>query len=294
MIAFPRLGQLGNFGNQLFQYAFIRTTANRLGVKFFCPRWLGDQAFLLRDEEERAEYPAGIRNSYKEPLEHVGFHAEALRISDDTEVSGYFQTERYFLDEGKVRSWYTFTDEIKQVRDRFPDVDFSQSTSLSLRIGDDYEAYRHWFPLFPLRYYLDALERVRHKDSLVIFSDRPDRAKIFFQKLKSKNIRFIEGENFLHQMYLMTQCHDNVITNSTFAWWGAWLNANDDKQVILPREWFRPGCDRRNPDIVCKNWTAIKATRMFLEHQMIWSARFRAKRKVRRLLERIKRLARAH
>ena len=180
MIAFTRLGQLGNFGNQLFQYAFLRTTANRLGVRFVCPRWLGDQAFVLMDHDERAEFPSGIRHCYREPSEHVGFHPEALRISDDTELSGYFQTERYFPDASKVRSWYTFTDEIKRVKERFQDVDFSGSVSLSLRIGDDYEAYRHWFPLFPLRYYLDALDLATHKKTLLIFSDRPDRAKIFF------------------------------------------------------------------------------------------------------------------
>jgi hypothetical protein len=284
VIAFTRLGQMGNFGNQLFQYAFLRTTANRLGVQFFCPRWLGDQAFVLLDQEERAERPSGIRHSYREPLEHVGFHDEATRISDETEISGYFQTEKYFRDETTVRSWYTFNDDVRRVKQRFQDVDFSQTVSLSLRIGDDYEAYRHWFPLYPLRYYLDALELVKRKGHLLIFSDRPDRAKLFFRRLGSTNIAFVEREGLAEQMYLMTLCRDNIITNSTFAWWGAWLNANSDKRVILPKEWFRPGCDRCNPDIVCKNWVAIKATRFFLEHKKIWSIKFRTKRKALRIL----------
>ena len=60
MISFCKLGNYGRLGNQLFQYAFLRMTARRLGTQFFCPKWDGDDIFNLNDEGERASEPSGL------------------------------------------------------------------------------------------------------------------------------------------------------------------------------------------------------------------------------------------
>ena len=288
MIGFTRFGELGRLGNQLFQYAFLRGMAKRLGVTFYCPRWVGDEIFLLDDRRERAEHAQEFQYSYKEPAGNPGFNAEAMRILDGTNIAGFFQSEKYFHNKEEVRRWYTFVEPIRAIKKKFEHVDFTRAVSLSLRIGDDYDIYRHWFPLYPLRYYENALRLVNKKDVILIFSDCPDRARVFFSKLKYGNVEYVEDGTAVEQMYLMSQCHDNIITNSTFSWWGAWLNAAENKTVVMPREWFRPGSDRSNSTIRCENWTAIRGTNPFFDRYLVWSLRFRSRRKLRHIISRFR------
>ena len=100
MISFSKLGMRSRLGNHLFQYAFLRSTAQRLGVKFYCPYWIGDTVFCLDDEDERSDSPSGIVEVYKEPYHYTGFNQLAFQISDGTDIEGYFQTEKYFYNEG--------------------------------------------------------------------------------------------------------------------------------------------------------------------------------------------------
>ena len=103
MISFLKLGNYGRLGNQLFQYAFIRTTANRLGTEFCCPRWDGDDFFDLHDSNTRIASPSGITNKF-DPGPQAGFNAEALKILNNTEIQGFFQSEKYYTDKETVRN----------------------------------------------------------------------------------------------------------------------------------------------------------------------------------------------
>jgi hypothetical protein len=56
----------------------------------------------------------------------------------------------------------------------------------------------------------------------------------------------------------MSMCANNIIANSTFSWWGAWLNNNPDKVVVSPNQWFGPSKGDRNlNDLIPKNWIKI-------------------------------------
>jgi hypothetical protein len=80
MISCKKLGkpELGRLGNQLFQYVFLRLTARRLGVKFYCPEWIGDEIFELDDSSERSDNPENITKFYNEPKNYFGFNENAL------------------------------------------------------------------------------------------------------------------------------------------------------------------------------------------------------------------------
>ena len=89
MIAFSKLGNYGRLGNQLFQYAFLRDRAQRLGVQFWCPEWEGDQNFDLADQGFRADYPSGLDKKFSQS-EEAGYIESALHIDDNTDIEGYF------------------------------------------------------------------------------------------------------------------------------------------------------------------------------------------------------------
>ncbi len=96
MISFSTLGKTGaRFGNQLFQYAFLRSQAKRLGVTFYCPAWEGEKIFLLDDTNEKSADGSSVYEYHEDPYRH-GFNAEAFTIDDDTEITGYFQSWKFF------------------------------------------------------------------------------------------------------------------------------------------------------------------------------------------------------
>lgn len=64
------------------------------------------------------------------------------------------------------------------------------------------------------------------------------------------------GLNSAQEMILMSKCKNNIIANSSFSWWGAWLNQNEEKTVIAPKSWLRNG-DGMHKNIVPKEWIRI-------------------------------------
>ena len=267
MISFQILGRYGRLGNQLYQYAFLRLSAQRLGVKFYCPAWVGDEIFELDDKTERAERPEGITKTYSEPPYYFGFNKNALKIEDGTDIKGFFQTEKYF-DKAKVRRWYTFREEaIKKVKVKYQNIQFAKSTGLHLRFGDKIASSRQraMYYVAPISYYRRALSRVKYKENILIFSDEIETASKHLKDLKG-NVIYIEGNEPYEDLYLMTQCHDFVCSVSTINWWGAWLNAYQDKTIVCPKEGpCRPGCNIKNNDYLPKEWTKIRALRFVID-----------------------------
>jgi len=270
MIAFgSQKKHLGGIGNLMFQYAFTRMTARRLGVKFYFPEWLGDRVFCLNDEDKRSPIVVDIYERYEQPRSNCGFDEDALTITDGTDIYGFFQSEKYFLDKNWVREWFSFKDEsIISVREKYHHLDFSKSTSLHFRFGDK---MRLWdmFITANLAYYVKALSLVNHNENLFIFSDEIDRAKKTAEGL-SGNIIYLDGNKHYEDLYLMSLCNDNICASSTFSWWGAWLNNHSDKIVVCPKEWLRPGYhEHRN--LTCDGWIEIRTVKPILGHYRVVS-----------------------
>jgi hypothetical protein len=261
VISFKNLGRQGKLGNQLFQYVFLRTAARKLGVKFFCPVWIGDKIFNLKDEEERSLEPVNINKIYTET--DYNRHPDLSDLVDGVDISGYFQTDDYFPSQD-VRKWLTFRkDFFDQVIKKYSAIDFSQTTGMHLRYGDkvDLLVNRAQYYTCPPSYYRKALEKVNHKNKILVFSDDVVLAKKDLKGLRG-NFEYISGNLPHEDLYLMSCCRDFISSSSSLSWWGAWLIAYNDKRVVCPQEGiFRPGYHRGIkvnsywPD----EWTKIRA-----------------------------------
>ena len=84
-----------------------------------------------------------------------------------------------------------------------------------------------------------------------MFSDDIDWCK---ENFKQSNITFIENETDYIDLFIMSLCNNNIIANSTFSWWGAWLNSNENKKVVCPSSWFESSGAE---DLVVDGWEVL-------------------------------------
>ncbi len=259
MLSFEQLGHHGRLGNQLFQYAFLRTLARRLGVPFYCPAWRGDELFTLNDDHERAPSRGTISHSYQEPLDNCGFNPGALQIGDQTEIKGCFQSTRYF-NADDVQQWYTFRPGVTTAAAaKYAHIDFSQAIGIHLRFGDMKGDLS--YPLPKVDYYRKALEHFDPAYPILVFTDEPDRVKDHLQSIWCDRFQILDGNRDDEDFFLMRQCRSFVCSISTFSWWAAYLADVDDRRIVAPVEWIRPGYYTSNPDLACDDWHHIRTCR---------------------------------
>jgi hypothetical protein len=282
MISFRALGRQ-QFGNQLFQYAFLRTTARRLGVRFYCPDWRGTGLLQLEDDNERELRPDGVDKTYVEPASYFGLNPNALAITDGTDVYGFFQTEQYWQDADSVRRWFRFReDRTARVRDKYKSIG-GEDVGLHVRLTDKTTVegrIRYYTP--GVRYYDEALRRLGPRERVLVFSDDIAGARRVLHGLRA-NLLYVEGNEDYEDLYLMTRCRDFICSVSTFAWWGAWLGENPGRKVVCPAEGpTRPGCEAQNRDYWPAPWTKVRALRGLIQDARVVRAVERGKRWIRR------------
>lgn len=200
---------------------------------------------------------------YSEP--HLHFDTNISKIKKNTFVEGFFQSESYFkMIKGKIKEDFNF----KQLPDEENQKIISKmmgenSLSVHVRRGDyvQKQRYQELFATCSLDYYKNAVDYItqNHPEPVIyIFSDDISWAK--------KNIRFPYkciyishniGAKSYEDMRLMSMCKHNIIANSSFSWWGAWLNRNPDKIVIAPKKWFNDDTIIQT-DIIPNEWVRIE------------------------------------
>lgn len=176
---------------------------------------------------------------------------------------GWWQSEKYFKD---------ISEEIK-LDFKFPEfkneknielknkILNSNSVSIHIRRGD-YQKNIYLGGLAPLAYYKAAIEyivKIVENPIFYIFSDDVEWCK---ENLKinflTHYIDWNKGKESFRDMQLMSLCKHNIIPNSTFSWWGAWLNSNPNKIVIAPERWFNKCLKWNYSNIVPETWIKIR------------------------------------
>ncbi len=214
--------------------------------------------YLFREKWDKMRYNAVDENDFS-------FQPHLLDTPDNSFIRGSFQSERYFKEiESVVRKELTFNVTLNGENGLWKNrIENSNAISIHIRRGD-YIALKqnvNKFAQIPLSYYQQAMEytAARVKDPVFfVFSDDISWVKT---NLKSNfPIHFIDNNNTSvtshFDMQLMAACKHHIICNSTFSWWGAWLNNYSDKIVVAPSMWFS-GNRRDSKDIIPEYWIKL-------------------------------------
>jgi len=173
---------------------------------------------------------------------------------DNIYLNGYWQSEKYFKKyEDIIREELIPSSEIQfKLLEKYNDLN-SNSVSLHVRRGDYVRQQGH-HPLQPIEYYKNAIIQIGDYDVLYIFSDD---IQWCMENLNFKNMVFVNNDSDEEDIWHMSMCKHNIIANSSFSWWGAWLNSNPDKKVITPITWFGPNIQVPTNDIIPNEWIKL-------------------------------------
>lgn len=268
----------GGLGNQMFQYAFYLSLKKRypLVLSLFdneeslhCHNGITlDSAFHINSANRakwfrlvRSHLPFVIRRArHVEQGNALLYEDRFFSKSEQVTVfDGYWQSEKYFVPVAdKVRNAFRFRKDLMNSRT----LKFAETlqkgifVSVHVRRGD-YLPLVDYHGLCSESYYRDAMLFLRGKlpDAVfVFFSDDIDWVKENLRCEDAVYVDWNQGKDSWQDMYLMSQCKCNIVANSSFSWWGAWLNGNAEKIVVAPSRWFTFS---PNYDILPDSWTTL-------------------------------------
>jgi len=256
MIAYPQLNSKGRLGNQLFQIASTIGIAKDLEQDFCFPEWEYQGCFKNKLPQGHVDPELAL---VEQKCDYHPFDKDKVEKDKDLILEGYFQSEKYFLSaEEEVRSYFEFSDEIlERVQEKYSHVLGHYDTTIHVRRGDYTNLKDIYWNLSHL-YYFRATAILAVKKA-VVFSDDIEWCKNIF---KGTDCYFVnerehdsyqigyttsaeqDAKNFtfedVTELALMSMFKNNIIANSTFSWWAAWLNKNPEKLVIAPSHWYTP------------------------------------------------------
>lgn len=273
----------GGLGNQLFQYALGRHLSIRNGEKLILDASLYGRAYkarltsllqfnltatipdpplsmFVRKLIGRQLWELFPRHTYFQ--EGYGFDKSVLETPGVRTIVGFFQSEKYFdAVSDTIRRELTFgrmpaTDESARMMD---EISNSEAVSVHVRRGDYLASST--FSVCTKDYYDTAIDfiRARLRDPrFYFFSDDIDWCRETFRR---SGYVFCDLEQSraepVNDLRLMSMCKHNIIANSTFSWWGAWLNCHPERTVICPFVWFNNQADFLIDDIIPSTWKKI-------------------------------------
>lgn len=194
------------------------------------------------------------------------YYKKIYPSEDRVKLIGYFPSHRYF-DHHREKIWAMFElppewDAI--VEERFREIKINEAdvtVSIHIRLDDTFLEPVHGVIDFWRKpydsYYDQAISLFPADVILVIFSDNCAWSREYMKdKLQGRRAVYVCDQDFL-DINLMARCDHNIIVNSTYSWWGAYLNQNPDKIVVAPKYWQARGNHPFRPDIHMPNWTLI-------------------------------------
>lgn len=256
----------GGLGNMLFQIAASKSFAIDNGTDCIFPNLDTHLGYLNSEKtynptlSHSFEYREIFKNLVSTPSDtqtviSFPFHYSKPNLpSNNLIVDGFFQSEKYFKHNRKEVIKYLNFNPIKDIiTEKYGKLLSQRTTSIHVRRGD-YVRHPNHHPSQSIKYYNESMNLLKSiTETFVVFSDDIEWCK---NNLKNDNIIYITDEKDYIELYLMSLCDNNIISNSSFSWWGAWLN-NNNKKVVGPKKWFGSDIKHDTSDIIPDSWIKI-------------------------------------
>lgn len=277
----------GGLGNQLFQYAAAKSLAHHLqaSLKLDITTFKHSQTRLFKldyfcipleiaAKEEIGRFicfPSLYRHSpkffsiiskhiYREPYFHYNEHF--FNLKKPIYLDGYWQSYKYFDSIEKVlREELTIKDVfIKHFSEKINELRNINSIAIHIRRGDyTIKRIADFHGVLPVKYYNEAIQIMTEKinnPKFYFFSDDINWVKENIQISHPHEFVTSYTKSAIEDFYLMSQCKHNIIANSSFSWWAAWLNPNPSKIVIAPKKWFNKS-PHNTTDLIPNEWIKL-------------------------------------
>jgi hypothetical protein len=208
-----------------------------------------------------------LRGKYYIVEQSFNYDKNIKNMTENVFLRGFWQSEKYFLDyREEILKEFSFknkfSDENLKIAKKIQE---KSSVAIHVRRGDyiSNPGASKTFVSLEVQYYQKAIEKldidIPHA-LLVFFSDDISWVKKNIINRLLSNYEYIivdnnKGDESYNDMRLMSLCDHNIIANSSFSWWGAWLNQNPRKQIIAPKKWFL--IDKNTDDLYPNNWIKI-------------------------------------
>lgn len=191
-----------------------------------------------------------------------------IPLNKHVKFFGYFQSYKYFQHNfEKINDLLDFPSQKKEVIENNP-LDYENMISIHFRIGD-YAQLQDYHPLITCEYYIRSIDYIIQKSNrtdwkFLIFCEKDDlhivNSSLSIIKQKHPEINFIICNHELkdwQQMFQMSSCKHNIIANSSFSWWAAYLNSEKEKIVCYPNVWFGKKVNNNTKDLLPHDWIEI-------------------------------------
>jgi len=277
----------GGLGNQMFQYALGRSLSLIHNVPFKV-----DSSYLRNPNQSNRtlklhhfnvkiiEATEGEIQTYRSPFQKIldkvrpqsqmkkvldiGYFDEAILRRKDAYFDGTWVSEGYFkANEKIIQKDFSLHNQLSSASKAISGKILSEQNSISVHIrrGDYVTMQKVALTLgtLPLSYYIEATKKILETIPDAYFFISSDDIEWAKENLPIKNnVTFISSPEIpeYEELMLMSLCKHNIIANSTFSWWGAWLNQNPNKIVIAPKKWHIKE-ESSIKDIVPKTWLQI-------------------------------------
>ena len=273
-----RLIPIGGLGNQMFQYAAAKALALRLKTDIVIDlsfyelhrnkswnRSYELTVFDLKIPVRNKNFKGVAMCRWKEIFEKFAWNNENLlpfglftdisphiydsrfeQLKNGIALLGYFQNENYFQKHTEeICKDFTFSQPLSEHNQKIAShISACQSVSLHIRRGDYLSDKNNaqTFATLSIEYYQAAIKFIRQRvesPHFFVFSDDMEWAMAQFTGSSFDYVDINRGKNSYNDMRLMTRCKHHIIANSSFSWWGAYLNCNSEKIVIAPENWYK-------------------------------------------------------
>ena len=250
---------MGGLGNVMFQIAATEYLGNK--YRFKTGYWNLDSHINYLDLDSDSNHTKEYLNMFenfnwpsvnylpggRENFKDINFHYEPFAVLDNATYNGMFQSEKYFPNRDFITNLFKPSKKVLKELKKYKEILKGTTCAIHVRRGDYLD---EWRPNFAqdTTYFQNAINLIGEVDKYIIFSDDIEWCK---ENFLMGNVIFIENEKDYIEIFLQSKCTHNIISNSSFSWWGAYLNQNLNRKIVAPKKWFN---DNMKNDIVPDYW----------------------------------------